>query len=312
MDDLNEVAIFARVVERKSFSAAARELHLSPSVVSKRVTALEDRIGAQLLNRSTRRLSLTEAGAQYYRRCARALTEIAAASGEVAGFSQALAGQLRVHSNLGIGIAGLAEGLIEFSRRYPALSIDLSMGAESINLLERGIDVVIRSADLKETSLDSRVLAPVAYHVCAAPAYLERAGRPRGPEDLPGHNCLIHTGQRNPSEWSFAGPEGAYTVRVSGNFSTNSGATLLHAALDGLGIVLLPDYTVWKALAEGRLVGLFEGQPTSDRCIRAFFPRSRYPQAKVTLFLDFLERFMAERPARSHGGGAAMQVARRR
>lgn len=292
MEDLNEIAIYARVVERKSFSAAAKELHLSPSVVSKRVTALEERLGVQLLNRSTRRLSLTEAGNQFYRRCAKALSDIAHASGEAAGYAQKLSGQIRVYSTIGVGLRTIATGILEFSQKYPELSVELMIGIEPVNLIERGVDVVIRSADLKDASIESRVLMPVHYHIVATPAYFKREGMPQTPHELTGHNCLVHTGRRNPHDWTFAGEHGHYTVRVSGSFATNSGAALLWAALRGMGIALQPGYSVDEHIAAGRLISIFEGEYLSERCIRAFFPRTRYPQPKVMLLLDFLADYM--------------------
>jgi len=292
MDDLNEIAIYARVVERKGFSAAAKELHLSPSVVSKRVTALEERLGVQLLNRSTRRLSLTEAGTQFYRRCAKALSEINQAAGEASGYAEKLAGQIRVHATIGVGLRTVASGIIQFAEHYPQLTVELSIGTEPINLIEHGIDLLIRSADLRDASIESRVLVPVHYHVVATPEYLKKHGRPATPHDLAKHNCLIHTGRRTPYDWAFMGPEGPYSVRVSGNFATNSGAALHEAVLRGMGIAHLPDYTSRDNLASGRLESVLEGLHSSDRCIRAYYPRTRYPQPKVTLLVEHLQEYM--------------------
>lgn len=299
MDDLNEIAIFARVVARKSFSAAAKELRLSPSVVSKRISALEARLGAQLLNRSTRRLSLTEAGVQFFDRCSRALGEIEVASKEAAGFSDRISGTLRIHANFGLGLRALAAGILEFCEHYPELDVDFTVGTEPVNLLERGVDVVIRSADLQDASLESRMLVPIIYHVCASPTYFQRAGLPKTPAELVGHNCLMHTGRRAPYDWVFNGKDGHYVVRVSGNFSTNSGAALHEACLRGFGIAHLPGYTAWAPLQAGDLVSVFDGLHSSDRCIRAFYPRSRHPQAKIMLFLDFMENYLKDRHARA-------------
>lgn len=299
MQDFNDVAIFTRVAARKSFSAAARELRLSPSVVSKRVSALEESLGAQLLNRSTRRLSLTEAGSQFFERSTRAIDEIEMAGKEVAGYSDKLTGTLRIHATLGVGLRAVAAGILEFRAHYPELAVDFTIGTEAVNLLEQGADVVIRSAELRDASLDSRVLVPVVYHVCAAPDYFRRAGVPKVPADLARHNCLIHTGRRAPYDWVFNGPDGHYVVRVSGDFSTNSGAALHEACLRGFGIAHLPGYTAWQPLQSGQLVSIFDGLHSSDRCIRAVFPRSRHPQARLTLFLDFIEGYLKDRHARA-------------
>ncbi len=306
MEDLNEIAIYARVVERKSFSAAAKEMHLSPSVVSKRVTALEERLGVQLLNRSTRRLSLTEAGKQFYNRCSRALADIALAGGEAAAFAKDPTGQIKVYSTLGVGLRTIADGIIDFAQHYPDISVDLMIGTEPVNLIEHGVDVVIRSAHLKDASIESRVLMPVSYNIAGSPAYFEKYGFPDHPTDLIHHNCLLHQGRRNPHEWAFIGPEGPYMVRVNGTFATNSGAVLQQAALEGLGICHLPGYTAHEHLRAGRLVSIFEGLHVSDRSIRAFHTRTRYPQPKVSLLLDFLQNYLgneAEKAKISASGG---------
>lgn len=297
MDDLNEIAIYARVVERKSFSSAAKELHLSPSVVSKRVTALEERLGVLLLNRSTRRLSLTEAGEQFYRRCAKALSEISMAAGEAASMSDKPGGRIKVYSTLGVGLRSISSGIIAFAQRHPEVSVDLMIGTDPVNLIEHGVDVVIRSANLTDASIESRVLMPVHYHICGAPAYFDRHGFPDKPADLAHHSCLLHQGRHSPNEWEFIGPTGPYVVRVGGSFATNSGAVLQQAALAGLGICHLPAYTAQDHLREGRLISIFDGQHASDRHIRAFYTRTRYPQPKIVLLLDFLEKFLGKEAA---------------
>ncbi|HEY4134591.1 MAG TPA: LysR family transcriptional regulator [Alphaproteobacteria bacterium] len=298
MEDLNEVAIFIQVVEKGSFSGAAKQLHVSTSIVSKKVSLLETRLRTRLLNRSTRRLSLTEVGEHYYRRCVRALSEILAADSEAKFQAQSLSGTIRIHANLGVGLRVLASGILDFTERYPELSVDLSVGTEPVNLMEEGVDILIRSVNLSDASLDSRILSPVTYHICAAPSYFERAGMPETPHDLVNHNCLVQTSRRPSNEWQFRGADGPYTLRVSGSFSANSGTALYQAAVRGLGIVHLPSYIVWEALRAGSLVSIFEGQHVSDRTVRAFFPKTRHPMPKLMVFLDFLEHCVRERCTR--------------
>jgi DNA-binding transcriptional LysR family regulator len=292
MDDLNEISIFTRVVDRNSFSAAAKELHLSPSVVSKRVTALEERLGVLLLNRSTRRLSLTETGSQFYQKCATALADLELASGEASGFANKLSGPIKVHSTLGSGLENFANGIIEFSERYPQISVELEIGTKPVNLIERGIDLVIRSANLKDASIQSRVLLEVTYHIVVSPAYIEQHGKPANPSELIHHNCLIHTGRRIGNEWTFTEPDGQNkSVRVSGNFSTNSGQMLTWAAVRGTGITLMPSYTAKQYMTKGELVDIFPGMYQYKRYIRGYYPRTAYPQPKVLLLLDFLSDY---------------------
>jgi DNA-binding transcriptional LysR family regulator len=300
MEDLNDIATFIRVVERNSFTAAGKELRLSSAAVSKRISRLEESLGVQLLNRSTRRLMLTEAGTDFYKQCSQVISHLEKARNSVAGNNAALKGMLRIHAALGVGQRLVAPAIQEFLKRYPDMLVDLSIDVHPINPIDHGIDIAIRSAQsaqvlrLSASSLSCRELGLVRYLICASPDYIARAGRPKRPRDLAGFNCLIHSGQLLASTWRFHGKAGEYAVNVSGNFHTNNGVAVRQAALSGGGIARLPDYAVREDLQTGRLVALFSNTAGRKRSIKAFYPRTRNLPARVQIFLDFMEEFLGQ------------------
>jgi DNA-binding transcriptional LysR family regulator len=302
MEDLNDIATFIRVVERNSFTAAGKELRLSSAAVSKRISRLEESLGAQLLNRSTRRLMLTEAGTDFYKQCSQIISHLEQARNAVTGHNKELKGTLRIHAALGVGQRLVAPAIHEFLKRYPEVMVDLALDVYPINPIEHGIDIAIRSAQsaqilrLSASSLSCRELSLVRNLICAAPAYLTQWGTPKRPQDLAGFNCLIHSGQPQASAWRFRGRSGEYTVNVSGNFHTNNGIALRQAVLSGVGIARLPDYAVNQDVQAGRLVTLFSNSAGRKRSIKAFYPRTRHMPAKVQIFLDFMEEFLRRHP----------------
>lgn len=293
MKNLNDIAIFVRVVDKKSFSIAARELGLSTSFVSKRVRALEEELKSQLLKRSTHFLSLTEAGTIFYQRCTSALDLLEGASEEL-DQSGDVRGTIRVFTALGFGEHVLWQILSAFSKQFPDVSVRLEMGDRASNVLEKGVDVAIRSANLPDTSLEYRELGILRYHVCAAPSYLDSAGTPKSPEDLRNFNCLIHTAHKPPDRWRFARGNGTSTVRVQGSFSSNSGVAIHGACEAGLGIARLPEYVVRSATKAGRLKVLFPGKLRFERHLKAFYSRTPHLPLKVRKFLDFLESELSD------------------
>jgi DNA-binding transcriptional LysR family regulator len=297
VDNLDDVIAFARVVERHSFVDAARDLRLSSSLISKRVTRLEETLGVQLINRSTRRLSLTDAGSEFYKGCARAFAELDAARIAATECSEQLTGRLKVHATRGAGQRLLAEGMTEFMSRYPGMELELTIDSGAVNLLRAGVDVLIRSADLKDSTLDYRDLGPIGYNLCASPQFLNRHGAPEHPRDLARFNCLIHSGRQRPQEWDFTGPDGDYTVRVDGNFFTNDGSALYTAATMGIGIARIPDYMMHRRedFRTNRLRVLLPGTLRSNRALRAYFPRSRRMPVKLQVFLDYMQQYWIER-----------------
>lgn len=288
MDNLTGMAIFARVVEARSFTAAAAALDLSKSAVSKQVARLEDRLGARLLNRTTRRLSLTEVGAAFYERCARILVEVEDAELAVGRLQDAPRGTLRINAPMSFGQLHLAPAVADFLNGHPGLAIDLTLNDRIVDLVEEGYDVAIRISRLADLSLIARRLVPSRRVVCGSPAYFERHGVPRHPADLRRHNCLLYSYLPSAEEWQFVGPDGPAAVRVSGTLRANNGDALEAAMLTGLGVALQPTFIAGRDLQAGRLVAVMPDYVDESASVYAVYPHSRHLSAKVRAFIDFL------------------------
>lgn len=301
VDTPGEMAVFVRVVDEGGFSAAARALGLTPSAVSKLVSRLEDRLGARLLNRTTRRLSLTDEGEAYYQRSAHILDEIDEAEQAVTRLHAAPRGRLRVTAAAAFATNQIAPLLPEFLDRYPEVHLELSVTDRIVDLVEEGFDVGVRTGALGDSSLISRLLAEDHRTICATPAHLERHGAPRTPGDLEHHNCITWTG--NPgglNDWPFEGPGGPYTVRVHGNAEVNNGEALHEMALAGLGLAHMAEYRVAPDIRMGRLVPLLAHCHRFVRLpIHVVYPHRRHLSPKVRAFVDFLaEKFTPVPPWR--------------
>ena len=295
MEDLERMAIFARVVEDKSFSAAARRLNLSKSLVSKQVTQLEKSVGARLLNRTTRALSLTEAGATFYEHCARIVEELEDAKRAVGRLHSEPRGLLRISVPVAFGRLHIATILPEFLAEYPDLKIDMVTSDRFVDLAEEGYDVVIRIADQPAQTLVARELAPVRRQMVATPDYFERHGVPQTPEDLENHNCLTYTYFNPQDPWRLRGPDGDISVRASGNLRVNDDDALAEAVLRGLGLALLPTFIIGKELQAGRLQSALSQYIPLERHIYAVYLANRHVTAKVRAFIDYLlKRFGPE------------------
>ena len=295
MDNLTGMAIFARVVERESFTAAARELALSKSAVSKHVSRLEDRLGARLLNRTTRRLSLTEVGRIFYDSCRRIVEEAAEAEQAVTRLHAEPRGTLRLNVPHTFGVLHVAPALPRFMTLYPDICVDLDQDDRMVDMVEEGYDLAIRIARLPDSSLIARKLAPFRVAVCATPDYWRRHGRPERPEDLKQHNCLNYKYLVTGDAWPFHGPGGNQLVRVSGNLRANNGEALRSAVLSGLGVYMAPTFIIGEDLRAGRLKAVLGEFTEPDRDIYAVYPATRHLSAKVRAFIDFLvERFGPE------------------
>ncbi|WP_331376878.1 LysR family transcriptional regulator [Sinorhizobium chiapasense] len=293
--DLNDIVIFTRVVQHGSFTTAAKLFGKSPSYMSKHVSQLEEALKLTLLNRSTHAVFLTDAGSVFFDHCTRILAEIDAAKADASGLSSELIGTLRVHSTPGVGQALVAPAIVDFTARYPSIKVELTVSAYSVNLMERGVDVVIGSRDFDDdesfhTGLFERKLGPAPYVICAAPSYFAERPRPRKPADLREHNCLIHTTQKpDPRTWSARFDDEEITVQVDGTFHSNFESAILLGALQGAGIARLPLYSVVEEIRAGRLLSVFDGEIVSHRVIKAFYPRSRFVPKKLRAFLAILE-----------------------
>jgi DNA-binding transcriptional LysR family regulator len=287
-DPFNEMAVFAKIVATGSLSSAARDLGLSPAMVSRRLAALEARLGVRLVNRTTRSLSLTDEGANYYESCARVLAEIEDANAAVSAGRQEPRGTLRVALPAAFGNQYVAPLVPQFAARYPAVQLALSLSDRAVNLIEEGFDLAIRIAALEDSSLAARKLAPNRRVLCASPEYLRRQGAPREPADLREHNCLLASDFEGSWEYKDAGGK-AGTVRVSGRYVCDNWEVLREWALAGLGIALKSTWDVRRHLESGALLPLLPGYSfDSGVAIYAVYPHRRHLPAKTRAFIDFL------------------------
>lgn len=291
MKDLIGMAIFARVAEVRSFSLAARRLNLSKSVVSKHVSKLEKSLGARLLNRTTRSLSLTEIGAAFYEHCARIVEEAEKAELVVGNFGSGPRGLIKVNASVEFGAVHVAPALPVFLAKYPEVSIDMTLSDRFVDLAEEGYDVSIRTAwrDELGPNLVARELAPIHRKACATPDYFDRHGIPQVPNDLINHNCLIYTrGGADGQWWRFMGPAGEISVPVSGNLRLNDNEALWRAVLGGVGVALLPTFLIGEDLQRGALQATLTDYTALERSVYAVYLPSRNLSPKVRAFIDFL------------------------
>lgn len=296
MENLDRMVIFAKVVETKGFSAAARRLKLSKSVVSKQVTLLEESLGARLLNRTTRSMSVTDVGAVFYEHCARIVEEYEQAKLAVGRLYSAPRGLLRISASVAFGTLHIAPALAEFLAQYPELKVDLVVTDRYVDLADEGFDVAIRITPEPGQMLVARRLAPVKRTMCATPDYFRLHGVPRTPEDLANHNCLIYTYFNPQGTWRLKGPRREISVPVKGNLTLNDDEALSQAVLSGLGIALLPTFIVGEELKTGKLQAVLSEYIPVERHVFAVYLPNRQLSPKVRSFIDFLLRRFGSGP----------------
>jgi DNA-binding transcriptional LysR family regulator len=293
MQNLTDIAIFVKVVELSSFTAAADALEMSQPVVSKAVTRLEEKLGARLLNRTTRRLSLTEAGSELYRRSVRALEEIENAEIEVARFQTEPRGLLRVSAPMSFSILQLSAAMPAFMERYPGVTVELNLDDRQVDLVEEGLDVAVRIGRLQDSTLVARKITPCRQVLCAAPSYLARRGTPERPEDLIEHNCILYSFLSNAREWRLTDDSGeTHVVPINGTLHSNNGMVNRNAAVGGAGIVLLPTFYIGDQIRSGELRPILCKFRPAELAVYAVYPERRNLTPKVRAFVDFLaQRF---------------------
>ena len=296
MDRLQAMEIFVRVVETGSFSKAARDFGTTQPTVTKQVAALEARLRLRLLNRNTRGVSLTEAGALYYERCKAVVRQVQEAEDIAHGGSSPAQGLLRVGTSVAFGRRVIVPLALDYMRRHPRLQIDLSFEDRYVDLVAQGIDVAIRMGQLADSSLGARFLGVNPWVMVASPAYLARQGTPRQARELSGHAALIYSSVVGDDVWRLRGPQGVpLSVPVSGRFRSNNLSAVLAAARADMGIALMPRYVAHESLDSGRVVEVMPGQVMVEQEIHAVFPSPQLVPAKVTAFMAFLhEHFTGE------------------
>jgi DNA-binding transcriptional LysR family regulator len=294
LTNLGDLEIFSRVISMGSMSAAGRSLGLSPAVISKRVKRLEERLGTRLFQRTTRQISLTEAGQGFYERIVGILAGIEEAESFVSGRSGAVRGTLRLSAPTSFGRMHIAPNLKGFMDSYPELVVNLVLTDEFSDIVGGGFDLAIRIGELSDSSLVARRLAPVRRVLCASPGYLARHGTPRSLEELGDHVCLPPHTQ---DVWRLEGPEGSVTYRPHGPLYTNSSEVVREAVISGIGIALRSTWDVGLALKSGDLVQVLpEYEGSRNVVLSAVYPSRQFLPVKVRLFIDYLAELYGPLP----------------
>jgi DNA-binding transcriptional LysR family regulator len=296
LEDLRTVEIYTAVVETNSISRAALRLGIFPSTVSKKVRELEERARTRLLHRSTRRISLTEAGHRFYEQCMRLLNEAERAEWELRDDAREPNGRIRVAAPVVFSQRQIAPILPDFLRRYPDIEVELLTSARTLNIVEEGFDVSIRLARADQVARYMRILAPNRRVVCAAPDYVARHGELKAPPDLDQHNCLIATTGKRADVWRFQGKNGIEAIRVRGQFTSDNASVLAEATVRGMGIALLGTFAVGDHLNSGALIEVLPGMLVQDSVVTGVLPERAYVPHRVNLFLDFLTNAFGSPP----------------
>lgn len=296
MDRFQEMASFVAVVDAGSFVGAAEALGLSKAAVSRHVAELEQRLGVRLLQRTTRRLSLTAEGEQFHARCKDLLATLDEAEAEVTARRGEPVGRIKVNAPLSFGVLHLAPLWGRFIERNPKVVLEITLSDRIVDLVEEGYDLAVRIANMPGSNLVGRRLAETRMVLCAAPEYLARHGTPTRPAELAAHRILAYSYWSTGDEWRFTGPEGPVSVRIRPLLYANNGDTCRAAALDGQGVILQPDFIVGEDLRAGRLVELMPAYRSIRIGIHAVYPSRKHLPLKVRRLVDFLAEAFAEPP----------------
>lgn len=289
MAHLDDVAVFVAVVEQGSFAGAAKRLHLPPTTVSRRVRELEDRLGARLLNRTTRSLAMTSAGEAYFQTCRSGLQMIEEAGRAAQGFQAEPSGIVRVSGPVNFAASLFSDLIAAFMQRYPKVKLELLLTDERLDLLRSRIDVSLRTGELPDSSLVARKLGAVRRVYCASPEYLAARGVPKQPRDLKDHDCIVSGDSAEGATWTLGTGKSAQTVHVNARIAANIMSFCSAAAVAGLGIAQLPDALAQPHIAAGRLVTVLDEYAVERGGIYLVFPSNRHLSAAVRAFIDHVE-----------------------
>lgn len=295
MDRLTALTVFRHVAEWGSFAEAGRRLKLSPPAISKNVAELEAHLGVRLINRTTRRMALTEEGRIYLEHVVRGLDALTEADEALCPVKNAPSGTLRVSAPMTVTLTRLSAAIPEFLKRYPDLKLDLHLDDRRVDLVREGFDLAIRGSDrLEDSSLIARKLMTLRHVICASPGYFFRNGRPREPEDLRSHNCVQFTLSGHVQEWSFAREGRTVQVAIGGRYRVTTSLAVRDALLAGFGLSLIPRIYVEKDIEEGRLTTALDDWAPVETSIYVVYPSREYVLPKVRAFVDFLVDEMQE------------------
>jgi len=297
MDNLTGMMVFAQVVQSGSFSKAADNLGMSKSSVSKKVTFLEDRLGVRLLNRTTRKLSLTEVGQVFYERCERIMSEAEEAELAITRLQDEPRGHLKLSASVSFGVRHLGKPLAAFMEKYSDLTVDVQLNDRFVDIVDEGFDMAIRIGRLPDSSLIAKKIGSTRMFACAAPEYWEKNGKPSHPRDLEHHNCMIYTLARDAVAWPYQENGELQSIKLDGSIKANNGDIIRDLAVAGAGVTVAPAFILGQDVATGRLETALEEFEREPINIYAVYPHNRHLSAKVRLLVDFLKAWFSECPS---------------
>lgn len=295
MSGTDELAVFCAVAETGGFSAAARRLEMSKSAVSKTVRKLENRLGANLFHRTTRRISLSEAGETYYNHARLAMRQLEAARDAVTSLRAEPQGRLRMTAPMSMGLTRIADVVADFLDHYPKMSVDLHLDDGRVDLIGGGFDLAIRVGELPDSTMVARPIGKMPALLVASPAYVEKHGAPATPEEVAEHECLLYSHAFDNNTWQFTGQDGhTERIAVTGRYKVNSSIALRRAVLGGLGISRIPQYLIKEDLENDRLVHLLPDYDMDSATIHAVYPEPEFIPQRARLFVEFVTEALAE------------------
>jgi DNA-binding transcriptional LysR family regulator len=295
IDIVASMRVFTAVVDAGSFAGAADKLVMSRGMATRYVAQLEAHLGVRLLNRTTRKLSLTEAGSDYCQRATQVLGMIEEAETSVAQEASVPRGTLRVTSSVAFGVRHLGWAITEYLQKYPGVHVDVTLNDRTVDLVEEGFDLAIRVTTRIDPGLIARRLTRARIVACASPGYLKKHGTPKSPEELVGHNCISYAYSPVQNDWHFRRNGVDQTVPISGNLRGNNGDILVIAAIEGLGVALQPTFVIYEALRQKKLVRILSDWEADELTVFAVYPNRKFLPPKVRSFIDFIaERFGPE------------------
>lgn len=290
MTELVDIQIFVEVAKRLSFTAAAQATGNNKSSISRSVSRLEERLGVKLIQRSTRKLSLTEEGSRLFEKAHAALMSISDAQQELTSNQRQIKGKLRIAAPMSYGLTTLIKLLPDFMTRYPRVTVELHLEDKLSEIIGEGFDLAIRIAELQDSGLVARKLGEIKHVTVASQRYLDLYGTPAHPAELKTHRCMIYTLRNQPRDWNYTGPSGAEViVKVQGNFESNNSLAIRECLLDGQGVALIPEFVVREDIAAGRLVSLLDGYHGFTRNLYAVIPDRKHVNSKARAFIEFIK-----------------------
>lgn len=294
MDKLTSMLVFCRVATSGNFSQAARELRISPAMVTKHIASLESLLSIRLLNRTTRKVSMTEAGESYLRLCQNLLSDIEEGESSLSELSHHPSGTLRLAAPIDFGILRLPPAIAGYLQRFPDIRIDINYQDRKVNLVEDGFDIAIRIGALPDSSLVAVPLMKQQLLCCASPDYLHQQGRPKHPTELRKHNCLTYSYSSTNNDWHFRKGGESHAIKASGRLNANNGRAMAAVAAQGVGIILKPQFIVQDFIDRGELVAILEDYELPRSDVYAVYPHRRFLPAKMRSFIDYLKEYFEE------------------